>query len=237
MRDVALVKLLNDLRIEARLSLNPAHNDQQRDYHVGLLQLEQERLWEDHDWPHLSVHRDQSISAGQRYYSPPADMRIDRIEMIEAKIDGRWRRLQYGIGPDEYHAHDSDLDQRAWPPCAWQIYEDEQIEIWPISDQNVDPVTENGTLRITGTRNLRPLVAAGDRCDLDDKLLVLFTAGQILASNGSKDAQMVMEKANRRLATLRANLQQQRTIDTFNVHRPHRRRRRVVAHYRPPTNY
>ena len=63
-RGTTLVKLLDDLRAECRISLNPAHNRQQRDVQVKMLQRKQEWLWNDFAWPHLRVERFIDLQAG-----------------------------------------------------------------------------------------------------------------------------------------------------------------------------
>ena len=92
-RRVTLIRLLDQLRAEARLSKNPAHNSQVRDTHVDMLQRIQDRLWDDFDWPHLRVERLEIVQSGQRFYAPPADMLIDNIEKIELYDGGGWRPL------------------------------------------------------------------------------------------------------------------------------------------------
>jgi len=97
-RHVTLVRILDQLRAEARLSMNPAHNRQVRDSHVNLLQRMQERYWDDFAWPQLRVQRKISLQAGQRYYDPPPDMQIDNIEKLELYDSGGWRKMLPGIG-------------------------------------------------------------------------------------------------------------------------------------------
>lgn len=233
-RKTTLVKLLDDLRAEARLSLNPAHNLQQRPAQVHLLQRVQDRLWEDFAWPHLRVERQQPIQAGQRYYEPPEDMRVDRIEKVEIYTDGAWRLVAPGIDPEDYTAWNSDLDQRSWPPRRWQVYEDETVEIWPISDTNADDDTREGYLKFTGIRNLNQLVDEGDRADLDDRLLVLYAAAEMLASSGAKDAQLKLDQANALYARLRGHLTPRKQFRMFGIGEPLAPRRIVISQYRRP---
>lgn len=206
MRGKSLVSLLNSLRGEARLSLNPAHNAQVRDSHVQLLQRTQEWLWEDFNWPHLRVERDIPLAAGQRYYDMPEDLAVDRIEMIELRYNGRWMKLSYGIEPQHYVQYDSDLAVRGYPVERWRLTEDEQIEVHPISDSDAVTATLEGTLRITGIRNLNPLVADDDTADLDNRLLTMYAAAELLAASGAKDAQLKLSQANKLYAKLRSAL-------------------------------
>lgn len=241
-RNSTLEKLLTDLRLEARLSSSPALNVQDRERQIQLLQREQFRLWEDFAWPHLRVERFIPVQAGQRFYDPAAmqneagaaktDMRMDRIEKIDIKYDGVWQPLSNGITPAHYAAHDSALDQRSSPARAWRIYEDEQIEIWPVPDVDAGAQQE-GYLRVTGIRNLRPLVNVADRADLDDSLIVLYAAGNILAGQNSPDAQLKMEAAQRHYARLRNSLSKSEGFNLFGARTAHPLRRPYVSRYIP----
>lgn len=235
-RKQTMLKLLNDLRAEARLSLDPAHNRQARPAQVLLLQRVQERLWEDFTWPHMRVERQMAAAAGQRYYAPPTDMRIDRIEKIEVFSDGCWRELEPGIDAHNLSAWNSDLDERNWPPRRWQIYEDETVEIWPIADTNGDATTREGYLKFTGIRNLNPLVDDGDRADLDDRLIVLYAAAEMLAAGGAKDAQLKLDQANAIYVKLRGNLTPRKQFRMFGIGEPMPPRRIVISQYRRPGN-
>jgi hypothetical protein len=77
----------------------------------------------------------------------------------------------------------------------WQIFEGEQFEVWPIPSDNADTTTLEGRLRLTGIRDLRPLVADSDRADLDADLIVKWAALKVLSRSGSKDAQVVLDEA------------------------------------------
>lgn len=233
-RGTTLIRLLDKLRAEARISKNPTHNIQVREGHVDLLQRVQERLWDDFTWPHLRVERQFPAAEGQRYYQPPDDVLIDNIERIEIFRDGTWVPLRPGISGADYGTYNSDLDVRAWPPINWQIHEGEQIEIWPVPDMNADAVDRDGYIKITGIRNLRPLVADNDRADLDDNLIVLYAAAELLAASGAKDASMKLEQANSIYARLRSGLTPKKTTRMFGASCVPRSSRIFISRYRPP---
>lgn len=211
-RNQTLLKLLQDYRSEARLSGNPAHNTNVRETQVRTLQRIQEWLWEEHDWPHLFVERFLPVQAGQRFYTPPEDLTIDRIHKIEVRYGEQWCELDPLIPSEAYWHWDSELDERSWPVSRWRIYEDEQLEIWPIPDDNADPVSLEGTLKITGIRSLRPLVRDDDRADLDDRMLVLYAAAEHLAGTGAADAQFKADAAQKRVRALTGNLSKLKTF-------------------------
>lgn len=233
-RGTTLIKLLDDLRAETRTSLNPAHNAQVRDTQVKMLQRVQERLWDDFAWPHLRVERQVTCQAGQRYYDTPDDLTIDRIEKLELFDGGCWRRLEYGIDGPQYGAWNSDLDERSWPIRHWKFREGEDIELWPIPDQDADATNRDGYLKFTGIRNLNPLVADGDRADLDDRLIVLYAAAEMLAASGAKDAQFKLDQANTIYAKRRGDLSPTRQFRMFNTGAEPRRTGIFITQYRPP---
>jgi hypothetical protein len=167
-----LGELLTLLRQEARLSTNAAHNASTADAQRDAIRRTQEALWEDYDWPHLEVDRYINLQAGQRFYDPTTtldvtgavknDIAIDRITCISVMDGGDWRGLTAEIGRDQYVQYQSDLDERSWPVTNWRLYEDEQIEVWPIPNENADAVSREGQIKITATRTLRPMIADKD---------------------------------------------------------------------------
>lgn len=214
-RGNTLIKLLNDFRAEARLSLNAAHNNQQRDSQVHLLQRKQEWFWREFDWPHLRVERYLDIQEGQRFYDLPDDLDIDRIQKIEIKADDVYQPLCWGVDAEHYAAWDSEKGETNWPPRRVKISEDEQLEIWPISSMNYDPLTQEGRIKITGIRKLRQFVHDDDRADLDGDLIVLHAAAEALAAQGAKDAQLKMDQANALLAKLKGGLMPRKVYRMF----------------------
>jgi hypothetical protein len=230
-RNSTLVHILDLYRAEARVSQNPAHNNQVRDTQVKLLQRTQEWLWDDFAWPLLRVDRFVEIQDGQRTYSMPADLDIDRISKIEVFHDTAWCELKPGIGAEHFTAYNSMLDERQWPPQRWRITEDEQIEIWPIPDTNYDSTTKEGWLKITGIRRLRSFVADSDRADLDDRLIVLYAAAETLAATGAKDANLKLDQANKRYAKLRGAQMPAKVFKMFGIGQDQRPRRVPIAVY------
>lgn len=244
-RNSTLEKVLTDLRAEARLSLSAQHNINVRDAHIALIQREQDRLYGEFDWPHLVVERFIPVQKGQRFYDPQVafneagvaknDIHIERISRVDVKTDGEWFRLATGIGAAEYAAYDSFKDERAWPTRHWRLYEDEMIEIWPIPDQDANPATQDGYLRITGVRKLRPLAQNGDRLDLDDQMVALFAAAALLAASGEKDAQLKLEAANRRFSFVKGRLVKTEGFRMFGLGERPLPRRPFISRYKPPT--
>lgn len=211
-RNVTLGELIDDLRAEAGHSLQPNLGTAMRDVLIKVLQRQQRRLWEDYDWPFLNVHRDVLSQAGQRYYNIPADMGFENIERVEYKDGDRWIPMRYGIGQAEFDQYDSDRDIRATPAMNWSQAENDQFEVWPIPPSNGNPTTLSGAIRFHGKRNLRPLVADADRADLDDTLLVLYSAAEILAREKADDAKLKLQMAERHYVRLKGRTAKRTTF-------------------------
>jgi hypothetical protein len=209
-RGTTLSNMLSMLRVEARLSKLPAHNIAGREQQIEMLQRKQDFFWDDFDWPQLRVERYIELQEGQRYYSPPDDVKVDRIQTLAVRNASAWMPLENGISDGNYAAFDSDLDARGDPAQRWRIVEDEDgdeaIEIWPIPNTDFDSVTLEGKVRVVGIRNLNPFVAESDTADLDDRLLVLHCAAEMLAAAGAKDAQLKLDQATKHYAKLRGNM-------------------------------
>jgi hypothetical protein len=235
-RGTTLVKLLDLYRAESRLSFNPAHNAMDRDRQVAHIQRIQEWLWDDFNWPLLRVERTFPTQSGQRFYDFPTDMHIDRIEKLEVFFNAAYCPLRAGIDAEHYSAYNSDLDQRQWPPQRWRISEDENIEVWPIPNANADEATLEGTVKITGIRNLRPLVADIDTADLDDRLIILFCAAEVLGASGAKDASIKLDQANKRYIKLRGQQMPRKRFTLFGVRQQQDKERRIpIAVYNKPS--
>ena len=214
-RGTTLLALLQDFRAEIRASSNPAHNIATRETHVRLLQRTQRVLWERVDWPHLRVSRIIDLDAGQRYYSSADDIHIDRLETVDFMYAGEWCQLAEGIGNEHLASWNSDLDERSWPVERWALHEDDMFEIWPIPSQNADDATLEGKLKLTGIRNLNPLVDDADTADLDDHLIVLFAAAESLAASGAEDAALKLRMAEQRFADITATQGKKKTFRLF----------------------
>ena len=229
-----LEEVLRRFRVEARLSLDVAHNLQASASHVEMLAGKQEWLWREYTWPHMRIERVYPALAGQRFYDVGADFDLDRIERIEFKSSNVWFPLRVGIGAREYALHDSALDERADPARAWRPYEGEQVEIWPVPAANGDTATEDTCFKVYGVAKLAPFRDMQDRASLDGYLIALYAAAEHLASVGAKDAKLKLEMAQNYDRRLRAEGEKRGSFRLFADAEPRRRPRFVIERYRPP---
>lgn len=211
-RNNTLNELVEMVRDECKLSTNSSRGTDHRNYIVRLIRRHYEQLYDEHDWPFLALKREDAgkdIEAGQRYYDFPEQLNLERAHCLWVKWGEQWIELAYGITPGDYSAQDSDSDERADPALKWQIYDENQYEIWPL------PASDTvGGMRFEGTRKATPLVDNEDRCDLDGVLVSLFVAAEILGGNKATEGQSQKKQgaAQDRLITLKSRAPRPRVI-------------------------
>lgn len=164
-----------------------------------------ESVYDEYDWPHLRKSFTRTtLSAGQQYYDLPSGLNYERIESMRTWYNSIPIPVTRGIDVDDYAIYDPEADERADPVEKWDIRwtgSAEQLEFWPL------PSSSNTTFQITGLQSISTLVNDGDVCLLDDKLIVLFAASQLLKRQKSEDADIVLAQARQRFLTLRKRSQ------------------------------
>lgn len=147
-----------------------------------------------HSWEFLEVEKTVNLVAGTRYYSfptgPTLAFELGRPVEVHCWFANLWNEVDYGISPAEYNALNPVLDQRCDPVSKWQFYNAPalQLEVWPLPATAMD-------LRIKGQRKLNVLLADTDTCDLDDVLIIQFTAAKLAARMKSADAAALLAQA------------------------------------------
>lgn len=215
------------------MSLQASHNVQVRDTQIKHLQETQEWLWENYSWPHMRAERFLTTQIGQRFYDPAGckkidqstgllvtagDVKIDRIDYLMLRDGDIWRApLSPGITADEYNQWDSDAGDRSWPIERWQIAENDNIEVWPVPDQDGDETTLANMLKFVGTRNLSDFAEDDDTCDLDHLAIVYFTAATLAPE---KEGRKLLAKAQQRIRDIRANANPRNRVKLFSKPTP-----------------
>lgn len=230
-RNVQLSTMLDRLRAEARHAILPAAATDTEHRLRNKLRRVQEELYDLHDWPFLRVERTVAMAAGQRYYDFPDDLNLDRLEEVHVYYSTHPVPIWRPIGQQQHAIYDSDQDERNDPVQAWDIRwtgDEAQMEVWPI------PATNDQYVEFKGLRSLRPLVDDDDVCDLDDTLIVLTAASEVLAGQGAKDAQIMQAKAQERFRVMKGRSRSApQLIDlTGENAMPHRDPRMIVVNSR-----
>lgn len=204
-RGVQFGTMVERLRAETRQSTQLSVGTDSLPHVKQILRRVQETLYTDpaNDWSFLRVVASKAISAGDRYYDFPLTLNPDRVEKVVVMWGSQPVPLIRGIDFPEYALRDSDEDERADPVQNWDLRwtgSATQFEVWPL------PAT-NGTVKFRGLRPLNDLVDDTDTCDLDDTLIILFAAAEILAAQESKDASAKLSQAQSHLRALKSNTQ------------------------------
>ena len=186
-----------------------------------LLSNKEQWLASEYDWPFLEHRWDITVNAGNRFLTLPTQesssgdegasvaINFEREVRVEVKYNNKWWPLDYGVGAEEFNIFDSDGTttpvQPMDPVMRWRFATDtseganpNQFEIWPV------PVTTQ-IIRFTGQRALLTLSADADKADLDDQLIVLFTAAEQAAINEMASAQLLAQRAQERLKKVMGN--------------------------------
>lgn len=179
-----------------------------------LLADAQQLLTAEFNFPYLEDRWDVSAPPGSRYLDfPTVDILgdtydIDPTRPIKAEVfyNQRYQDLDYGISSEEYNYLNPDLLEVVDPIQRWRWLNYKQgavlkrrLEVWPMN-------STAQVLRFTGQRTMNPLQATTDRAELDDELLVLTVAVDILSKSKQGNAQIKLQGAQRRLQQLRSSL-------------------------------
>lgn len=210
-RKTTFSELLEQVRAEARISTAVSQGQANENYIKQLIRRYYDQLYDEFDWPFKRILKSEArvtMLAGQRYYDYPPNLDLERITKMYVQQGNQWILVPRGIGPEQYNVHDSDGDSRGDPVLRWDIYSDTQFEAWPLP-------ASTGTVWFDGTKRKTPLIANSDRCDLDDTLLVLFVASEILAATNQKDSQVKLNAAQARLIQLKGRMSSNRPDFSF----------------------
>jgi hypothetical protein len=221
-RGTALSTIVTMLRAEARKSTAVNVGVDSYDTLKQTIRRVQHQLWLAHYWPFLRVMPRVTLAAGQRYYDWPSDLSPERVEKVELFWSNQRSELTRGISVAEYSAYDSESDERSDPVLKWDIRRTsasaEQIEVWPI------PASNGDKLWFTGLKPLRALVADSDVADLDDHLLALFGAVELLPEK-APDRQIKLAAANKLFSDLTQSYGATSRMAVMGAGDPHQTRR------------
>lgn len=210
---VTLGEVIQAVRAECGLSTNTSRGIDHLDNIRQLIRRHQTTLAEDYDWQHLEIRRESALSrkllqAGSRYYDFPAA--LNPLKVSGAWIySGHWREMHYGINYVSAIAFNPDTDQRSNPPTHWAFAGAEEFEVWPLPSTNGVANSDN-EIGFIGQKKLEALTEDSSRLDLDDILVTLMVATEILAGQKRGEAAAVKgDAAMARLGRMRATLASQ----------------------------
>ena len=193
---------------------------QQDSTYDSLLASKQSLLAAEFDFAFLEDRWDVAALAATRYYLMPSvdvdgnsfTLDISREFKVYSLFNRVYHRLEYGISMENYNWLNSDLGLGVDPAQRWRWIQNsavpsQRFEIWPM------PMTSGvQTIRFVGSRKLNPLVSDTDKADLDDELLALSVAVDLLLKKEGREAQTRAIDAQRRLAQLRSAYPQKQPV-------------------------
>ena len=201
-RGTQFLSLVTDLRAELRRSSSIAVGVDDLSSLKQTLNRVYQTLVMQYDWPHLKrIFAAMSLAAGQRYYDFPTDLVPERVIRAVIWYSNIPNDLPRGIDFEQYASYDSDSDDRAEPALRWDVRwtgTKEQIEIWPI------PNTNDQKVQFAGVHDTPKLVTDANVCLLDDHLVILFAAAELLGAQESPDAPLKLQAAQGHLKMLQA---------------------------------
>lgn len=203
-RNTQLIQLVGMLREEVNRATSVAVGVDDVQSLKNKLRRTQEVLYDDYAWPFMrQIFPFKTLQAGEQYYDFPDGLNLERVEGVVVYYNNLPKPLDRGITYREYAIYNSLIGVTSEPAIRWDVRwtgTKEQYEIWPIPSGN------DQLIQWTGIRNLRPLIADGDRADLDDQMIVLFTAAELLAKQGSDSAESVAAAATERLRVMKGRV-------------------------------
>lgn len=196
-----LETMVRDLRYETRRSANPNIGKDELPALKRILYRTQFFLYWDYDWPFLKVRRDITMAQDQRYYDFPDDMDFERIYQARSNGFNTWNLITRGITMEDYNIYDSDNGDTGTPVRKWDIIDagsGEQMEVHPM------PAEDGEIVRLDGFKKLGALTEDADVCTLDDNLIVLFAAANVLVGQDNNLAKELLAQANKLYLKMRA---------------------------------
>jgi len=187
-----------------------------------LLHDKQDNLAGDYDFNFLVQRWNITANPGDRYLTYPTTtidgttntvINFDRPVKLYRSWTNHWVEVLNGAEEDEeYNYLNPDTNLSGWPQQAldpvqkWQMHDQTKFEIWPI------PVTAQ-ILRFVGQRVVGALSADGDKADLDDALITLAVAVDLLIKRKDASAQARLAEVQSQFRVLRASYpQRQREV-------------------------
>lgn len=200
-----LGELITMLQAEIGASTNVSQAQGQNPGLLQILNRCQDFLYNDFDWPHLKIYNDYPLNAQQRYYAfntTPPFIDFKNVNGVWVNYSVAWTPIQAGITPVDYNYSNPDAGTYSDPVLKWDFYENgsgPMFEVWP-----VPAGTTTQKLRFRGKQQITKMVANSDRAILDDYLIVLMAAADLLTGLKKADAASKQQAFTRHYTMLRA---------------------------------
>jgi hypothetical protein len=178
--------MITDLRAELERSSTPSVNVADLETLKQKINRVYETLYDQYDWPFLRKIFDRiPMQQDERYYSVPTDLDFDRIEKVVCWQNNLQTPIDGGISIEDYAIYSSEDGDVADPVLKWDVRFDdvndvEVIEVWPM------PASNSNSIQFQGVIKFAPLVNDDDLCRLDDKVIILYAAAELVPEKSGK---------------------------------------------------
>jgi hypothetical protein len=200
MRTEQLSIMVKNLRAEAGHSLSVAQGVNQYEMLKYLLARTQEELWVAFVWPELVLRVQVQVVPGQEAYPWTSALSFDMVRQVfyadASNASNQWTEIAYGIDESMIGAS-GNASERSDPVRAWDVAGTTSFRVWPTPD-----VVTTGFVRFKCQRQLLAFTADSDMSTLDDTVIVMFAAAELLARAKAEDAANKLQKAQRHLVKL-----------------------------------
>ncbi len=176
-----------------------------------LMSNKQLELVMEYDWSFMEARWDAAVAPSQQLVSWPtvtdegltATVNFDEINKLEVLYNNIYQPMFYGIGSAQYNFSNFQLLGQTLDPISnWREAADPsdavnplKFEIWPV------PSTAQ-TVRISGERQPTLITGTGIKVDLDDMLVALGVAADLLFYKNPQKATRVMQRFQSHLKRL-----------------------------------
>lgn len=176
-----------------------------------LMSNKQAELVLTYDWSFLVQMWDAPVAAQQQFVTWPttdidglaAVINLDEINKLEVLYNQKYQPMLYGIGSAQYNTFNYVLlGQTSDPIMRWREASDpsdatntNKFEVWPV------PTTAQ-TVRVTAERQPTAITGGSIKVDLDDLLITLGVASDVLFYKNPQKAQLVNQRFQAHLRRL-----------------------------------
>lgn len=201
MRFSTFSQVVEEVRLESKISTNPSRGIDNREYIEQIVKRNYEFLWDSYEWEHLNIKHTEAkiaLQAGQNIYSFPSNIDLTSVSKVYASVGVQWIPVEYGITLADYSQINPTLGMRADPVQKWEARSMDSFEVYPMPASNVESIgfdaKEKYTVPVQGTDIIR----------MDALCIILLSSAEIMAGNNAKEAQLKLKMAQDRIDKFKA---------------------------------
>lgn len=194
--------LFQDLRAEVRRSTTVSVGVDDLPYLKRVINHVYRGLVVDYEWRHLRyVPPRIAMQAGQALYDFPTHLDFDDVWSATCWQGSTNTEIKRGIEPTDYGTIDPQADARQDPVLKYDLRFSGtavQFEVWPLP-----ATTDEVEVEFIGTYKLPRLVNDDDQMMIDDELVLLFAAAEVLKADKADDSDSKLQLAQDYLRRLK----------------------------------